>query len=76
MVFNVNVLVQLVLLGYEFIKNNGGQIIETGFGGTIKIFDEKSYREFVTEHYAINRTKKRNLLLDEIPDKMIETPDE
>ncbi|MBS1644488.1 MAG: type II CRISPR RNA-guided endonuclease Cas9, partial [Bacteroidetes bacterium] len=59
-------------LGFEFIKNKGGQIVETGFGKSVKILDEAAYTEFVKEHYKNNGTKRTKLLLEEIPDKMIE----
>lgn len=59
-------------LGLEFIRNNHGQIVDTGFGGTVKVFEEEAYQAFIKEHYAQNNAKRRNLLLDEIPDKMIE----
>lgn len=59
-------------LGFEFIKNNGGQIVETGFGNSVTILDEAAYTEFVKEHYKNNGAKRTKLLLEEIPDKMIE----
>jgi CRISPR-associated endonuclease Csn1 len=59
-------------LGLEFIKNHHGEIVSTGFGKQVTVFDEKEYEEFVKEHYSKNRGKKTKLLLDEIPDKMIE----
>lgn len=59
-------------LGLEFIKNYHGQIVETGFGQKVTIFDEEAYQNFVKQHYANNRSKKTKLLLEEIPEKMIE----
>jgi CRISPR-associated endonuclease Csn1 len=59
-------------LGFEFIKNHHGQIVDLGLGKSAKIFEENAYQNFVKEHYAKNRTKKNNLLLEDIPDKMIE----
>lgn len=59
-------------LGLEFIKNHHGSIIEIGFGRNVKIFDNEAYQKFVKEHYAQNRSKKNRLLLEEIPEKMIE----
>ena len=58
--------------GLEFIKNHHGQIIETGSGKKIKIFTEDEYQEFVKQHYSKNRGKRNKLLLDDIPEKMIE----
>ena len=59
-------------LGLEFIKKFPGQIVETGFGETVRIFDEFAYQDFVKHHYINNRAKKTKLLLEEIPEKMIE----
>ena len=59
-------------LGLEFIKNNSGRIIETGFGKSVKILTIEQYEEFVKEHYKNNRTKRNKLLMDEIPEKMVE----
>ncbi|TRX12151.1 type II CRISPR RNA-guided endonuclease Cas9 [Flavobacterium gawalongense] len=59
-------------LGLEFIKNHQGTILETGFGKNIEIFSEETYKEFIKEHYGKNRSKKNKLLLEEIPDKMVE----
>src|SRR5690606_8494707 len=59
-------------LGLEFIKTHHGTIVQTGFGKTVKIFDEDAYQEFVQQHYSKNRSKRNKLLMDEIPDKMIE----
>jgi CRISPR-associated endonuclease Csn1 len=61
-------------LGLEFIKREGGRIVDalSNKHKTVKIFTETEYRDFVNEHYAKNRSKKVKLLLEEIPDKMIE----
>src|SRR5690606_2704749 len=59
-------------LGLEFIKNHYGAVIETGFGNTLRIFSEDDYKNFVKENYAKNPAKRTKLLLEEIPDKMIE----
>lgn len=59
-------------LGLEFIKNFHGQIVETGFGQKVTVFDEESYQNFVKQHYAHNRSKRTKLLLEEIPEKMVE----
>ena len=59
-------------LGFEFIKNHHGEIVETSLGKTVKIFLEENYKQFISEHYTKNRSKKIKLLLEEIPDKMIE----
>lgn len=59
-------------LGLQFIKNHSGEIIELEKGETVKIFTEEAYKEFVKQHYEKTRSKKNKLLLEEIPDKMIE----
>ncbi len=59
-------------LGFEFIKNHGGSVVETGKGVTVKVFSEDQYEDFVKQHYDKNRSKRNKLLLDEIPEKMIE----
>lgn len=59
-------------LGLEFIKNHPNEIVETGNGKRVKIFDEERYKEFVKQHYAKNRSKRNKLLMEDIPEKMIE----
>lgn len=57
------------MLGYEFIKNNGGSIIQLSGGKTVKIFTDEQYVDFVNKHYF--NAKKKNLLLTDIPDDFI-----
>lgn len=59
-------------LGLQFIKSHGGQIIATGMGKEVKIHTEEEYEDFVKRHYDKNRGKRNKLLMEEIPDKMIE----
>lgn len=59
-------------IGLGFIKQFGGTIIECGFGKRVKVFEVGEYEEFVKKHYANNRGKRNKLLLEEIPEKMIE----
>ncbi len=58
-------------LGLEFIKNHFGQKVTTS-SGEVEILSEEAYTAFVKEHYDKNRAKKNKLLLEEIPEKMIE----
>ncbi|MBI1837904.1 MAG: type II CRISPR RNA-guided endonuclease Cas9 [Flavobacteriia bacterium] len=58
--------------GREFIKNHHDQIVDLGFGKTVKIFDEESYEFFVKDNYNKNQSKKSKLLMEDIPEKMIE----
>ena len=55
------------MLAYEFISKMGGKTIQGAFGKTFKLLDKKQYEDFVLEHYSTNRTKKRNLLAEDIP---------
>ncbi|EHQ26551.1 type II CRISPR RNA-guided endonuclease Cas9 [Mucilaginibacter paludis] len=59
-------------LGLEFIKNHSGTIVKLGMGKTAKILDVESYNEFVKGNYTKNISKRNKLMLEEIPDKMIE----
>lgn len=59
-------------LGYSFIKNFGGSIVECGFGRKVTVFKVDEYENFVKKHYAKNRNKRSILLLEDIPEKMIE----
>ena len=61
-------------LGLEFIKNCGGQIVELGLGKKVEILKEEHYKDFVNNNYSkgVNRSKRNKLLLEEIPEKMIE----
>lgn len=59
-------------LGLEFIRNHYGEEVELGLGKKVRIFTEDEYISFVKEHYAKNSIKRNNLLLDDIPEKMIE----
>lgn len=58
-------------LGFEFIKNHHGAKVECGMGKVAEILSEEAYQSFVKEHYAKSKTKRQNLLLEEIPEKMI-----
>lgn len=58
--------------GLEFVKNHHGETVDLGGGKKLRIFDEAGYTDFVNEHYAKNRSKRIKLLLEDIPEKMIE----
>lgn len=60
------------LLGKEFINKHHGEIVRCTGGRTVTIQSIESYEEFVKKHYSGNRTKLRNLLLEDIPDGFIE----
>jgi CRISPR-associated endonuclease Csn1 len=59
-------------IGLGFIKQFGGTIVECGFGKNVKVFEAEEYEYFVKKNYANNRGKRNKLLLEEIPEKMIE----
>ncbi len=59
-------------IGLGFIKKFGGTVIELGSGKNIKVLKADEYEDFVKKHYANNRAKRSKLLMEEIPDKMIE----
>ncbi len=59
-------------LGYEYIKNNEGKIIELSHGKMVKLFSIKDYEDFVKTNYTGNRSKMKKLLMDEIPEAFIE----
>ena len=55
-------------LGYEFIQNHHGEIVD----GDIKILSVEDYEKLVKETYGNNPTKMKKLLLEDIPDQFIE----
>jgi len=59
-------------IGLAFIKQFGGTIVECGMGKTVTVLKQEAYEDFVKQHYAKNRSKRTKLLLEEIPEKMIE----
>jgi len=59
-------------LGYEFIKNNEGRIIELNFGKKVKIFTIAQYEDFVKQHYSKSRGKMKKLLMEDIPEAFLE----
>lgn len=58
-------------LAYKFIEQYQGTKIQIG-NKTVTILNIEPYKKFVNEHYAKNNAKKTKLLLEDIPDKMIE----
>src|SRR5690554_234512 len=59
-------------LGLEFIKNHYGQKVPMGLGKEVSVFTEAEYNDFIKENYSKNRSKRNKLMLEEIPEKMIE----
>jgi CRISPR-associated endonuclease Csn1 len=61
------------MLGYEFIKKHHGTTLEIGTDKkVVRILEPEAYEDFVKQFYAKNRTKRNKLLMEEIPEKMIE----
>lgn len=59
-------------LGYEFIKNCAGQIVQLSQGDSVKILSVEEYEKLVKDFYANNRAKMKRLLMEDIPDGFIE----
>ena len=59
-------------LGFEFIKNHAGQIVQLTQGGTVKIQTVDAYERFVKDHYSTSGIKMKKLLMEDIPDDFIE----
>ncbi len=59
-------------LGLEFIKAHHGEIVELGKEKKVPILEVEAYEKLVKQNYSKNRGKRNKLLLEEIPEKMIE----
>lgn len=59
-------------LGLEFIQKHGGELLDIGFGKTVRILLEDEYTELVKYSYSSNYSKRNKLLLSDIPDVMIQ----
>lgn len=59
-------------LGFEYILNEGGKILDIGFGETVKVFTKEEYEKFVKDHYAKSRGKMKKLLMEDIPEAFIQ----
>ncbi len=59
-------------LGMEFINQCHGQPIRTVAHGDVKILAPEAYQELVGDMYYSNPTKKRKLLMEEIPAEFIQ----
>ncbi len=56
-------------LGYEFIeKHQGESVVLSGSMKTVKILSVAEYEAFVKYNYSQSKNKKKNLLLEKIPD--------
>lgn len=59
-------------IGLVFIKNHHGEVVDFGMGKQVKILEVSDYEDFVKQNYNKNRGKRNKLLLEDIPEKMIE----
>lgn len=59
-------------IGLAFIKNHHGEVVDCGMGKQVKILEVSDYEDFVKQNYNKNRGKRNKLLLEDIPEKMIE----
>ncbi|MBC7390855.1 MAG: type II CRISPR RNA-guided endonuclease Cas9 [Opitutaceae bacterium] len=57
-------------LAMEYILNEGGKVLEIGFGESVTILQKDDYEQFVKTHYYKSKMKK--LLMEEIPQSFIE----
>jgi len=58
--------------GYEFINNHGGEIVECGYGKKVKVLKIDEYENLVKLNYAKSKGKMKKLLLEDVPEKMVE----
>ena len=56
---------------YEFIKENGGSIVDLGNGKTVRILLLENYESHCKQYFKNNRGKLNNLLAEEIPDDFV-----
>ncbi|WP_431471499.1 CRISPR-associated protein Csn1 [Nonlabens sp. SCSIO 43208] len=56
---------------YEFLKNNGGAVIDMGKGRTVKLFSLEQYEEHCQSYFKKNKSKLERLLSEDIPEGFI-----
>lgn len=59
-------------IGLAFIKSHHGEVVPLGNGNEVKILEVQAYEDFVKQNYSKNRTKRNKLLMEDIPEKMVE----
>ena len=60
------------MLGLEFIKQHGGEIIPCTTLGDVRVLTEAEYTELVKDMYAGNRIKQKKLMMEDIPEEFIQ----
>ena len=59
-------------LGLEFIKAHKGEIVTLSYGATVEILSVEAYEKIVKDDFSKSRGKMKKLLLEDIPEKMVE----
>lgn len=57
---------------YEFIKNHSAEIVDLGFGNSVKLLSLEEFISHCKRYFRNNSTKLKKLLSEEIPDDFIE----
>lgn len=57
---------------FEFIQQEGNQIVEIGLGDTARVFKLEEYEKFVKDNYSKNKGKMRRLFMEDIPEAFIQ----
>lgn len=60
------------MLAYEYIKKHGGEIVETTHSGRLNVLKIEEYEHFVAEHYKNLPSKRKKLLMEDIPNDFIQ----
>ena len=55
-------------LGHEFIAAHHGEKVPLSMGGTVEILSVEGYEKLVERTFATNHSKRRKLMLDDIPE--------
>ncbi len=56
---------------YEFLKDEGGSIVELSHGRNVKLLSIAEYEEHCNKYFRNNRNKLKNLLSEDIPEGFI-----
>lgn len=56
---------------FEFISKNPGRIVSLNYGDSVQLFSLEQYEQHIKSYFSKNRTKKANLLSEDVPDSFI-----
>jgi CRISPR-associated endonuclease Csn1 len=56
---------------FEFISKNPGRLVSLNYGESVKLFTIDQYEQHIKSYFSKNRSKKANLLSEDIPDSFI-----